>query len=154
MIFSLSLCTFAESVESPTAPVQYQVTVNQPDKAMGTVNRVDNSDGTITLTVAPESGASFTKWVIDGDYEIVSGSLTDTTITIKAKADIKVNTEFKTAEPTTVAPEEPTTVPADASDDDNGSSTSPETGAPVASVAVTLAVALGAAFVAKKQLSK
>lgn len=153
MIFSLSVCAFAESVQSPTAPVVYQVTVNQPDKSNGSVARVDNADGTVTLTVSPEDVATFTKWVLEGDYEIVSGSLTDTTITIKPKADnVVVNTEFKGEEPTTAAEE--TTVPSDAPADDNGSGTSPETGAPVAAVVVTLAVALGAAFVAKKQLSK
>lgn len=153
MVFSLSLCAFAESVPSPTAPVVYEVTVNQPNKNVGSVSRVDNNDGTITLTVSPEEAVSFTKWVLEGDYEIVSGDLTSTTIIIKPKADnVIVNTEFKTAETTTSAEE--TTVPSDAPADDNGSDTSPETGAPVAAVAVTLAVAMGAAFVAKKQLSK
>lgn len=154
MIFSLSLCAFAETVESPTAPVVYEVTVNQPDKANGSVSRVDNEDGTITLTVSAEEAATFTKWALEGDYEIVSGSLTDTTITIKPKADnVVVNTVFATVDVTPTNPEE-TTVPSDAPEDDNGSDTSPETGAPVAAAAVTLAVALGAAFVAKKQLSK
>lgn len=153
MIFSLSVCAFAESVQSPTASVVYEVTVNQPDKTNGSVSKVVNSDGTVTLAVSAEEAATFTKWVLKGDYEIVSGSLTDTTITIKPKADnVVVDTEFKTAETTTAAEE--TTVPSDAPADDNGSGTSPETGAPVAAVAVTLAVALGAAFVAKKQLSK
>ena len=145
MICSLSLCAFAESVQSPTAPVVYEVVVNQPDKNVGSVSRIDNADGTITFTVSAEDEATFTKWVLEGDYEIVSGSLTSKTITIRPKADnVKVDTVFNGEETTTAA----------TSGDSNGSATSPETGAPVAAVAVVLATAMGAAFVAKKQLSK
>lgn len=152
MICSLSLCAFAESVQSPTAPVVYEVVVNQPDKNVGSVNRVDNADGTITFTVSAEDEATFTKWVLEGDYEIVSGSLTSKTITIRPKADnVKVNTVFNGEETTTAAAD---TTTAATSGDSNGSATSPETGAPVAAVAVVLATAMGAAFVAKKQLSK
>ena len=58
MICSLSLCAFAESVQSPTAPVVYEVVVNQPDKNVGSVSRVDNADGTITFTVSAEDEAT------------------------------------------------------------------------------------------------
>lgn len=152
MIFSISLCAFAESVPSPTAPVVYKVTVVQPDRELGAISRLNNDDGSVTVSVSPEQEATFIKWVLEGDPEIVSGSLTDTTITIKpVDQDVVVTAELKTDEETTT---EEITVPSDAPGDDNGSETSPETGAPVAAVAVTLAAALGAAFVAKKQLGK
>ena len=69
------------------------VIINQP--TAGTVEKTNNSDGTITLTATANKLASFTNWVIDGDYEIVEGSLTSETITIRPKADgIKISTVF------------------------------------------------------------
>ena len=39
-------------------------------------------DGTITLTVSKDSDYNIVKWAIDGEYEIVSGSLTSKTLVI------------------------------------------------------------------------
>ena len=76
------------------APVDTpSVTVTQP--TAGTVEKTDNGDGTITLTATANKLAEFTNWVIDGDFEIVEGSLTSETITIRPKADgIKISTVF------------------------------------------------------------
>ena len=72
--------------EDPTDPEPI-VTVENPHTEWGDVNVTNNNDGTVTLEAAvAENGSSFDGWVIEGEYELVSGSLTDGTITIKPKA--------------------------------------------------------------------
>ena len=76
-----------ESVDTPS------VTVTQP--TAGSITKTENGDGTITLTVDANQFAEFANWNIDGDYEIVEGSLYSETITIRPIADgIKISAEF------------------------------------------------------------
>ena len=145
LIFSgISVVAFAEDTLSPTAAPQYKVTASSSNSNAGKVEKIENEDGTITLKVTVADSAKFAKWNITGEYEIVSGSLTDTEITIKPLSDVTADATFAEAGTTTAD-----------SGKDNDSDKSPETGnAPVAATAVVLFTALGAAYVAKKQLSK
>ena len=146
LVAGVSVVAFAAG--SPVQPAtKFEVAVSNANSNNGTVEKVVNEDGTITLTVKLADGAKFAKWVINGDYEIVEGSLTSTTIKIKASADLKVEASYEGSNTTAE--------PADSTDDSaNGSSVSPKTGAPVASVAVVLFAAAGVAVVSKKKLSK
>lgn len=145
LVACASVVAFAAG--SPVQPdTEFDVTVSNANSSNGKVEKVVNEDGTITLTVDVTDGATFSKWIISGDYEIVEGSLTSTTITIKASADLKVEAAYEG---------ETTTTAAAVVDDSTGESpVSPKTGAPVASVAVVLFAAAGVAVVSRKKLSK
>lgn len=149
LVASVSVVAFAAG--SPVQPgTTFDVAVSNANSNNGKVEKVVNEDGTITLTVNLADGAKFAKWVINGDYEIVEGSLTSTTITIKASADLKVEASYEGDTTTTT-----TAVDKTAGNDSTGdSSVSPKTGAPVASVAVVLFAAAGVAVVSRKKLSK
>ena len=73
--------------DSPGKPPVYTAEVSSSDNSLGTVVKTINSDGTITITASPISN-EFTKWVITGEYELISGSLTDKTIVIRLKSDV------------------------------------------------------------------
>ncbi|MGN0557068.1 MAG: hypothetical protein ACI4IV_04385 [Acutalibacteraceae bacterium] len=139
LIASFSMVAFA--AESPTAPVKFKVEVVSANANNGTVEKIVNEDGSITAKVAVSSGAKFAGWVITGDYEIASGALTDETIVIIPKSDVTIEASFEDD--------------ANQGGDSNNSNTSPETGnAPFGAVAVALVTALGAAYAAKRKLSK
>ena len=79
----------------PTDP-QEPVIIENPTTELGDVDMTTNNDGTVTLTATAKDGVAFMKWVISGEYEIVSGSLTDGTITIKPKANgVTVTPDFE-----------------------------------------------------------
>ncbi|MDO4743106.1 MAG: hypothetical protein Q4B04_03610 [bacterium] len=73
-----TFCLAAFAVESPTG-----TTITVSAKGNGSVEKTANSDGTFTLTAKNNTGDSFVGWLIDGDYEIVSGSLKSPVIVIK-----------------------------------------------------------------------
>ena len=88
MLFTLAVSVAAE--ESPT-PVDYYK-INTDTEGSGSVtistNKVEkDTDGTVTLTATNDEGF-FTYWIIDGNYRIVDGSLTDSVITIVPESDI------------------------------------------------------------------
>lgn len=62
----------------------------------GKVDVKENADGTITLTVKPNSGYDFVKWELTGKYDILNnGKLTDKTITIRPQTDVKAQAVMK-----------------------------------------------------------
>ena len=75
-----------------------------------------NSDGTVTL-VAVEKTKKFVEWILACEYEIIEGSLTTKTLTIKPLTDIHVTAVFGEEN-----------VPASSGDNAGDSSTSPKTG--------------------------
>lgn len=91
MLAAVAVPTFA--ADSKENPIVFTVDVSSQNSSKGTVLKVLNADGTVTLTASPITN-EFTKWVITGEYEIVSGSLTDEVITIKPISDIKAVAEF------------------------------------------------------------
>ena len=97
MMFAIAIPMAAEISPKPQPNVDTEVV----PEGGGEVTEKDNGDGTITITFTPSNGSEFIKWVITGEYELVSGSLTDKVITIKPITDVKVQAQAKT---TTVKP--------------------------------------------------
>ena len=91
MIFAIAVPVCAEISPKPQPGVDTGVV---PEDG-GNVTDKDNGDGTHTITINPNKGHNFVKWEITGEYEIVNGKLTDTTITIKPLTDVKVNAVLK-----------------------------------------------------------
>ncbi len=98
MMFAIAVPMSAEISPKPQPEVETGVV---PENG-GEITEKDNGDGTITLTVNPNKGYDFVKWEITGEYEIVSGKLTDKTITIRPITDVKAQAVLKAQ--TTVKP--------------------------------------------------
>lgn len=99
LIFALAVST-AVSAASPTPKTYYSISVDTQGSGSASANPVKvqvNSDGTTTLT-ATEKDGFFTKWIISGDYEIVSGSLETSTLVIKPSSDISAIASFRAEE--------------------------------------------------------
>lgn len=120
-IFSLS-SVMVMAADSPTAPKYHNITVGATTGGSITTSSNTVEEGqSVTLTATAQTGNAFTEWIITGDYSIVSGSLTSSTLVITPKADLVIAGTFKavevpTEEVTTVAPEDPTAAP-DVNDD-------------------------------------
>ena len=161
MIFALSATVFAEDATehmSPTVEEFYKIDVkpNPSDGHLGDATAdnytvIRNSDGTVTLTANPKGDGEFDKWIIDGEYEVIEGSLTDPTITIKPKSDIDAIASFKdtTAPATEPASTAPTTSPKT-----DGGATSPKTGDPLFLIISLAALALGVGVFAVKKIKE
>ena len=91
MMFAIAIPMSAEISPKPMPEVETEVV---PENG-GNITEKDNGDGTVTLTITPSNGNEFIKWVITGEYEIVSGKLTDKTITIRPTTDVKVQAQVK-----------------------------------------------------------
>ncbi len=98
MMFAIAVPMSAEISPKPQPDVETEIV----PEGGGEITEIDNGDGTITLTVDPSKGNDFVKWEITGEYELVSGSLTDKTITIRPITDVKAQAILKTQ--TTVKP--------------------------------------------------
>lgn len=108
---------------------------------------VEEEDGTITLTIAEDSEYDFVKWAIDGEYEIVSGSLTSKTLVIRPLSDLDIEEAYD-VEGSQGAGEEPADL------DENDSDKAPETGNAALGFAVLLtACGFATVLVAKKRLA-
>ena len=104
-------------------------------------------DGTITLTVSKDSDYIFVKWAIDGEYEIVSGSLTSKTLVIRPLSDLDVEEAYD-VKGSQGAGEKP------AEWVENESGKAPETGNAALSFAVLLtACGFATVLFAKKRLA-
>ena len=149
------------AANSPVAPDYYEITVGgQTVGKNGATNIVTNggkisiSSGVIeagkqvTLTAKADKNNKFSKWLINGDYEIVSGSLTDSSITIIPKGNIDIDAEFVTSEGEPVT-EEPTT-----KKPDNDSPVSPKTGAATGAIMITLLASGAVAIASRKKISE
>lgn len=151
LVSALSVSVFAAG--SVVAPVV-------KDYDGGTVTIAQDTTGNatagkeFTFSVETKDGYNFLGWEIDGNYEIVSGSLESETVTVRFLDDISI--EDIGAEPIFEAiddADEPT------DDDDEPTTTaekeetSPKTGDSMAMVALA-AVALAGVVVSKKKLSK
>lgn len=82
--------------------------IPQPDvdivlvpESVGKIEQKDNGDGTVTLAVNPAKGNNFVTWDLTGKYELVSGKLTEKTITIRPISDVKVQAVIKEGTTTT-----------------------------------------------------
>lgn len=158
------------TIGSSTVGSTSSSTITVPGGSITTSTGAVEEGKEVTFTATAEAGKVFVKWVITGDYTVVSGSLTTTTITVIPKGDLVVNAEFATIEvPTTqeaptVAPEDPTEAPDEEPESEepeegegnegenkDPSATSPQTGIPAAGVLVTLLASGAVAITAKKK---
>ena len=104
------------------------------------------SDGTSTLTATEKNGSTFQEWVLECDYDIVSGDLKSKVLVIRPKTDVYAMAYF------TKPGDEPTepTKPDDGKKSDGGSS--PKTGYPLFFVFGAMGLALIAGVVATKKI--
>ncbi len=164
MIFALSAVAFADEATdateyvSPTPKEYFDIVVSyEPgdgslgDAVADTYQIIRNSDGTVTLIATPKGEGKFDKWIIEGEYDVVEGDLTDPTITIRPKSDIKADAVFvkATSDATEAVNPKPTT-PAKP----NNSSTSPKTGDPLFLIIALAALALGTGIFAVKKIKE
>ena len=93
MMFAIAIpmCA-ADPVVSPT-PQPNVETVIVPENG-GEIDKVVNADGSVTITVKPNSGYEFVNWEITGEYDI-KGDKNSTTITIIPKTDVKIQAVMK-----------------------------------------------------------
>lgn len=101
------------------------------------------SDGTSTLTAVEENGGQFQQWVLECDYDIVSGDLKSKVLVIRPKTDVYATAYF------TKPGEEPTEPPTPDKKDDGKS---PKTGYPLFFVFGIIGLALCAGVVATKKI--
>lgn len=165
MAIVVALLTFSAipvmAADSPTASAVYNITVG--DKTVSKegssgikVNggKISISTGVVkigeevTLTATPNKGNKFSKWIIEGDYTIVSGNLTDATITIIPNSDLDIDAEFVDSEENPITEVETTKGATDPS------VTSPKTGAATGALLVTLLASGGVAITSRKKFSK
>lgn len=191
-LLAVALLTFSAvpvmAANSPTAAPVYNITINNTTvskdgnainggKIVASTDKIE-AGKSITLTATADAGKKFSKWVLpEGGYTIVSGSLTDATITvIPTKDNFNVNAEFVDDVAVTTAGNNETTVvsedtdvddddDADVDDDDDedvdettaskgvsdNSGTSPKTGVATGAILATLLASGGIAVASKKK---
>ena len=109
-IFAVAVSAETEN-PSPEPTKYYTITVIIKGNGTATADPSSVEEGGTTKLVAnPDPGSKFIGWTIEGDYEIVEGSLTSPTLVIRPKGDVKVTANF---EPTSTGkdtgPKSPTT---------------------------------------------
>lgn len=136
---TMSLSVFA--AVSPVSVGEFKVTLLY--NASGELLPMDsstytvNDDGTITLTRSADSKYEFEGWKVEGEYEIVSGSLTGDTVTIRPLSDITITEMYKL----------------DAAGAVDDGDKSPPTGSKLLAFGTVALLSLSAAYVAKKRLT-
>ena len=135
MMFAIAIPMSAEISPKPNVNVETGVVPGNG----GEIDKVVNADGTITITIKPNSGYDFVNWEITGQYEI-KGDKTDKTITIKPITDVKVQAVMK-AQSTTKPVVKPGT-------------SSPSTGVAPVMMAVAFVGSMAAAGYSFKKSSK
>ncbi len=138
MLFVIAIPVAAEI--SPEPIPEYDVDAGVIPEGGGEVDKIENEDGSITLIVKPEDGYNFIKWEIDGEYELISGELTDKTITIKPLTDVKVDAKLEKVADVKPTPKPPVT--------------SPSTGVAPVLCAVAMVVSMAGAGYSFKKSSK
>lgn len=110
------------------------------------------SDGTVTLQANANDGFKFTHWeFVTGEFDIVEGSLTTSTIVILPKGDTNIRAYAYFVEADASVPStEPESKPPVKPDDDNKSPTTGDI-TPVFFVAGAVVLMLGVAIVALKK---
>ena len=146
---------------SPTASVVDKTiiidAITVPDNA-GTVNHdiknpveyIVGSDGTVTLIASTNDGFKFSHWeFITGEFDIIEGSLTSSTIVILPKGDSNIRA-YSYFVPEDADVTEPQSKPQVKPDDDNKSPTTGDV-TPVFFVAGAVVMMLGFAVIALKK---
>ena len=147
VMFALAINVCA--ADSPQGVDYYKISVGYfpSDGSLGDASSdkdkiaiTENEDGTVTLTATEKGTGAFIKWVITGDYDIVTGSLTSKTLTVKPKSDIHADAYFEAPGKTPDTPSNP-----------NTDKTSPKTGDPMPIILGLAVLGIGVgAFAVKK----
>ena len=101
MVFALAISAAAN--DSPRAKEYYNITVDSEGSGTGSADKnkvekdAEGDEGIVTLT-ATEADGFFTLWIIDGDFEIVSGDLSSPVLQIRPKSDINAIASFSVEE--------------------------------------------------------
>lgn len=138
LVSVLSVSAFA--AKSVVAPVEKEY-----DGGKITYQPSADKDNEYTFVADPKDGYNFIGWEIEGDYEIVSGSLEGSPITVILKDGTAPEDVTPLFEKVSDEPIETTKKP--------GKDTSPKTGKSVAMLALAV-VACGGLIVSKKKLAK
>lgn len=94
IVVALSAVT-AMAAPSPVASKELNVTVINTQGGSASYTVEYNADGEyVTLTANPKDKYQFSGWVIDGEYDIIEGTLQDETIVIRLKSDIKATPKY------------------------------------------------------------
>ena len=142
LVMMLIMTTSAFAVISPSGETNftvkhYVVSMITGDTSYQWYKVVPEGD-TLKLTVDEKYIGKFVKWDIKGEYDIVSGELTDEEIVIRPTTDVEVYLY----------------VNAEVEGPSNGSPESPDTSSNAFGVIAVMVLALGTAVVAKRELSK
>ncbi|MBQ8572576.1 MAG: hypothetical protein IJ451_03830 [Ruminococcus sp.] len=146
---------------SPTASVvDTKITIDAvvvPDNAGSATPSIDNpfeyvvgSDGTVTLQASTNDGFKFSHWeFITGEFDIIEGSLTSSTIVILPKGDTNIRAYAHFAEEGADVTEPSSQTPQKPDDGDKSPTTGDVTPVVIAASAVMLM--LGIAVILKKK---
>jgi hypothetical protein len=96
MIFAVTAVAAADEYPSPSSDSYYKIStdVEGGGSVNASTNKIQkNTDGTVTL-IASDDGGYFNRWIIKGTYDIIDGSLTSPTITIRPTSDINAIANF------------------------------------------------------------
>lgn len=102
MLFAMTVVS-AAALDSPTGKKFYNITVLAEGKGTATSdkNKVDQTatgeDSYVTLTATPEGGY-FTKWIMDGTYNKISGDEYSENFVIQPTSDIVATASFSEEE--------------------------------------------------------
>ncbi len=95
MIFTV-VPAFAAHVISPDVTGEYDIIINNSVGGTGSyTSEIIEGKKYITLTADTKDGFVFTHWEIDGEYEIVEGSLKDEEIVIILKGDCEATPNYE-----------------------------------------------------------
>lgn len=96
MIFAFAVSVAAQ--DSPTGKEYYKISVGVEGSGTATSSseKVEKgSDGTVVLTATPNN-SYFTRWIIDGDYELPGGgTVKDEVLVIKPGSDTNIIASFR-----------------------------------------------------------
>ena len=145
MIVAIAVPAAAEISPKPEPEYNVDVDVSEGE---GEANKTPNDDGTVTLEAKPSDGSNFIKWELEGEYEIISGSLTSPVLVIKPLTDVKANAFFEKDGSVVTKPADTTTAPVQKP---TPGDKSPQTGtAPIFFAVAMLVAFVGATFAFKK----
>lgn len=98
LVFTMAISVGAK--KSPSGKEYYDIKIlveGSGDATAEPYKIQKNTEGTTTLTATDKDGF-FTRWIISGKYEIVSGSLGSRTLVILPKSDISATASFSKEE--------------------------------------------------------
>lgn len=103
VVMILAVTVSVSAKDSPTGKVYYSITTSTelPDGSLGTASSdkdkvdktADGDDSLVTLTASQTNGF-FTRWIIQGEYDIISGDIESPVLVIRPKSDVHATASF------------------------------------------------------------